>query len=260
MRIKSIFFSTLILSLAGCGDPAPNDADITDAKFLQCKSGKVDYDEWEGETFTFFATVYKWDNDDGVELKIRSEDCSGEELTEVDAPNLETEFVRKNRGKCVQIFAEVGDKNVFTPDVRVIEVLKVETDQERAASKLKREAREEKAKEEREGQVEKAKLERILKAKVKKKTRLALIKEHKNDHKWLYDEYGFSAAVNCVRPAETKLRYIVGSEYMWLPGVKWKLDYKQEEPYKIVLRTDKLKRKKQKEKNWFHTYFTVFMM
>jgi hypothetical protein len=110
------------------GGPDPADTTITLEDFKKCdsKGGSYYKNECQGESLVVFAIV-GGHTDDGVGLKLKDSCGAIDRAFTVDAENLDYEYSKSNKDRCVEIVAKVGAKNFITPDIRVFKTLWVET-------------------------------------------------------------------------------------------------------------------------------------
>ena len=124
-----------LLIIAGCENEKELDlvslSQITFDQLEICLDNRGSYyeHECEGRTGVYYAVIGGHFSS-GVAMKL-SESCSpNTPSVRVDAENLGYEYAKSYEGQCVHIVAEIGSRNMFTPDVRVLHTIGKVTDVE----------------------------------------------------------------------------------------------------------------------------------
>lgn len=127
--LRNLLLAVVALSIiAGCENEKELDlvslSQITFDQLEICLDNRGSYyeHECEGRTGVYYAVIGGHFSS-GVAMKL-SESCSpNTPSVRVDAENLGYEYAKSYEGQCVHIVAEIGSRNMFTPDVRVLHTI-----------------------------------------------------------------------------------------------------------------------------------------
>jgi hypothetical protein len=173
-------------------------------KLIQCdrEGGSFYVNECKTKTGVYYAIVGDHSSD-GVSLQLRN-NCADSTLKKrVDAENLNYEYSRTHRDKCVRVIAQIGLENFATPDVKVEETIWIESD---ASFAVREEDRLLKKDQER--------IAREQRAQAKAEQKALALEKNKRNARWLADEYTLRATGPCKKAVEKLAKY----DYEWTDG------------------------------------------